>query len=196
MGVARTACGDKAQNLGLIELYGLGRCQIVRCQDNRYVGVDTALNCTHQDANNAVGNVLNVGCACLHVAVVHCCEHLSELHAGIADSSLCIQVITLDQALNGFYVIEVIEHHLVGFEQDCCLFARLVECLFVQLTELADRGCLRSLEACPFNCRISVGHTRYRAGAAAVEIQRADSHAAGYALAIDRNHHYCSPSTP
>ena len=144
---AGTAGGDKAQDLGLVELYGLAGSQIVSGEDHGHIGVDAALYDAGEYADDAGGNVLHVSGAGLHVAVVHGGEHRGKLRGHIGDHSLGVLVGVLDQLLNGLFIVQVLRHELVGLKEHGGLVAGLLAGLLRQNAELLDGLGLGCLEA-------------------------------------------------
>ena len=185
---AGAALGDEAEDLGLVQLHGLAGGKIVGGEDDGHLGVDAALHHAQKDPDNTAGDVLDVGGSCLHVAVVHGGEHLGKLGAHVGDDGLGIAAFFLDPGLNGFLVVQVLAHHLVGLEQERSLVAGFLSGLLGQLAELIDGLGLGGLEAGPFG--FAVCHLIAADGAldALEEVEGTRGHAGGYALALDGNH--------
>ena len=185
---AGAALGDEAEDLGLVELDGLAGGEVVGGENDGDLGVDAALHDAEQDADDAAGDVLDVGGAGLHVGVVHRSEHLRELGAGVGHNGLGVAALFLDPGLDGLLVVEVLAHHLVGLEQEGGLVAGLGSGLLGELAELVDGLGLGGLEAGPFG--LAVGDLKTADGAldALVEVKGTRGDAGGYALALDRDH--------
>ena len=185
---AGAARGDEAQDLGLVKLNGLGRGQIVGREDDGHVGVDAALHNAGENGDDAGGNVLHVGGAGLHVAVVHGGEHLCKLGGNIGDHGFGVLLFVLDELLDGLLVVEVLGHELVGLKEH----GGLVACLFAgflgQHAQLLDGLGLGGLEAGPFGVDIDDLIAVDGGLGALIEIEGTRGDAGGYALALNGNH--------
>ena len=194
--VAGAALRDKAQNLGLVQLYGLRRSQIVRCQNNRHIRINTACHSAAQNTNDAVGNILDVCGARLHVAVVHRGKHLCKLLRHLRNGIFCIDLFAVNQILNALYIVEVIQHHLMRFKQFCAFFAYFCKSLFIQRLELLHRGLASRFKALLFRfcicnlmfCDVMVS--------APIKTQRSICHTAGNAFSLNGIHNRFLPHCP
>ena len=185
---AGTACRDEAQNLGLVQLDGLGGSQVVGGQQDRHVGGDAALHHTAQDAEDALADVLDVGGAGLHVGIVHRGEHLGKLLGGVGDGGFGVHLLVGDAVLDGFLVVQVLGHHLVGLKQHGGFVAGLGAGLLGQLAQLLHSAGLGALETMPLGIGIFYGIALDLGGGAAIVVQRAYAHAGGNALALNGDH--------
>ena len=182
-----TEAGDEAQDLGLVQLDGLGGSQIVRSQQNGNIGIDAALNDTAEDAQNAGADVLNVGSTTLHISIVHGGEHIGKLSGDLVNGILSV-VAVVDHALDGLFVVQILSHHLVSLEQESSLIAGFDTGLLSQLTQLIDGHGLCALEAQPLGVGIFNSVVGNLGLGAAVEIQRAHANAGRDALALNGDH--------
>ena len=188
MAGAGAARRDKAQNFGFVELDGLGRGEVVGRQQDRHLGRNAALHDAAQNAQDALADVAHVGGAGLHVGVVHGGEHGGELVRHVGDGGLGVEFFVGDKVFDGFLVVEVLGHHLVGLKQHGGFVAGLGAGLFGQIAQLLDGAGLRALKAVPFGVGILHGIALDLGGGAAVKIQRAHTHAGRNALALDGDH--------
>ena len=143
MAVAGAALGHEAQNLGLVQLQRLGGGQIVRRQDHRLLGIDTALHNAHEVIEKPLGHILNVGGSCLHVGVVHGGKHGCKLLACHHDGVLRVALLFLHGAQNGIHIILVLDEHGVGLKQDCGFIAGFLPAVLRQNLQLGDGFLLR-----------------------------------------------------
>ena len=86
--VGAAEVSDKAQQLALVELYGLGRSQILSDDDKRLVALVNAAVGACEYVDYASGDILYVGGARLHVLVVHRREGLGKVLARRLDGVL------------------------------------------------------------------------------------------------------------
>ena len=170
-----TACRNKAQDLGLVQLDGFGRSQIIRSQQDRDLGGNTALHHAAQDAQNPLADVLDVGGTGLHIGIVHRGKHCGELFGHVGNSSLGIEFFFVDEVFDGFLVVQVFSHHLVCFKQHGGFVAGLGAGLLGQLAQLLNGAGLSTLEAMPLGLRIFHGVALDLGRGTAVEIQRSDA---------------------
>ena len=192
MAVARTAGGDKAQNLGLVQLYGLRRSQIVRCQNNRNIGINAACDNTAQDADDTGGDVLDVRRTRLHIGVIHGCEHLCKLLRNLRNRIFRVDALAFDHIIDAVDVIQIIQHHLMRLKQRSAFLADLSNCLVIQFGKLLHRSLARVLKALLLRFRVGNRSLYDLSAAAAVEIDGAVSNALGHAFSLNGVHN-CFP---
>ena len=138
VGVAGAALGHEAQDLGLVQLQGLGGGQVVGGQDHGDLGIDAALDDAHQIVENAGGHVLDVGGAGAHIGVVHGGEHGGELLAGLLDRVLHVAALGLQRVHHALHKVLVLHEHGVGLKEDGSLVAGLLAALLGQIVQLLD----------------------------------------------------------
>ena len=100
MRVTGTTHGDKSQNLGLVQLQGFRRSQIVRCQNNRNIRVDSSVHNTQQIIQNPLGHILDVRSTSLHICIIHSCKHSCKLDACLFHGVFCITGFFINQRCN------------------------------------------------------------------------------------------------
>ena len=192
MARAGAAGGDKAEDLGFVQLHGLTRGQIVGGEDHGHLGVDAALHRAGEDADDAAGDVLDVGRAGLEIVVVHGGEGLGLDGARVGHGGLGVEAGFLDKALDGLLIVEILAHHLVRFKKHGGVVAGLGARLLGQHAQLLDGLGLRVLEAQPLALAVlDLVAAQGRIGAL-IEIQRTRGHAGGDALALNGDHSICS----
>ena len=87
--VGAAKMGNKAEQLTLVELNGLRGSQILGNDDKGFVAaVKTGVG-AGENVDDAGGDILNVGCARLHVLVVHRREGLGKVLAGCFNGVFC-----------------------------------------------------------------------------------------------------------
>ena len=185
---AGAAGSDEAEDFRFVELDGLAGGKVVGGEDDGHGAVDTALHRAGQDAEDATGDVLDVGGAGLHVGIVHRGEHLRELSGHVADDGLEVEALLVDFFLNGLYIVEVLRHHLVHLEERGCLVSGLDPRLLGQRAELFDGFGLRGLKALPLRVPVLDGVAADLAFRALIKIERSGGDAGGGALSLDRDH--------
>ena len=94
--VCAAEVSDKAQQLALVELNGLGRSQILSDDDKRLVALVNAAVGARENVDYASGDILYVGGARLHVLVVHRCEGLGKVLARRLDGVLGGLALSID----------------------------------------------------------------------------------------------------
>ena len=143
---------------------------------------------TPQDAEDALADVLDVGGAGLHVGIVHGGEHLGKLLGGVGDGGLGVHLLVGDAVLDGFLVVQVFGHHLVGLKQHGGFVAGLGAGLLGQLAQLLHSAGLGTLETMPLGIGIFYGIALDLGGGATIVVQRAYAYAGGNALALNGDH--------
>ena len=183
-----TARGNKAQNLGFIQLHSFRRCQVVRSQQHRHIRSNTALHCTGQDPQDAIRYIAHICRTGLHVGIVHGFKHGGELNCGIRNRGFGVHLFVVDMVGDGFLVIEILGHHLVGLKQHGGFIAGFGAGLFGQFAQLLNGGGLRALETVPLGIGIGHGIAGDLGFGAVIEIKRANANAGRYALALNTDH--------
>ena len=124
----------------------------------------------------------------LHVGIVHGGEHLGKLLGGVGDGGLGVHLLVGDAVLDGFLVVQVLGHHLVGLKQHGGFVASLGAGLLGQLAQLLHGAGLGALETMPLGIGIFYGIALDLGGGAAIVVQRAYAHTGGNALALNGDH--------
>ena len=132
--------------------------------------------------------ILHVGRTGLHIGVVHRSEHGGKLLGHVGNRGLCIEFFFVDEVFDGFLVVQIFGHHLVGLEQHGRLVAGLGAGLLGQLAQLLDGAGLRTLEPMPLCLGVLHRVALDLSGGAAIKIQRANADTGGNTLALDGNH--------
>ncbi len=93
-----------------------------------------------------------------------------------------------DAVLDGFLVVEVLGHHLVGLKQHGGFVAGFGAGLLGQIAQLLNGAGLRALETVPLGIGILYGIALDLGRGAAIEVKRANADTGGNALALNRDH--------
>ena len=187
MAVAGAALGHEAQNLGLVQLQGLGGGQIVRRQDHRLLGIDAALHNAHEVIEKPLGHILNVRGSCLHVRIVHGGKHGGKLLARHHHGVLRVALLFLHGAGDGIHIILVLDEHSMGFKQDGGLIAGFLPAVLRQHLQLGN-GFLLCLSQTGF-LRLHIrGELFDLLLGTLIEIKVSLENALGNALTLNYNH--------
>lgn len=147
MGNLAAQPGDEGEHLGGIHLDGLAGHEVLGRHDHLSLdpleGVAVA---AAEHPHHPRGNVPHVARALAHVFVVHTGEHLGELAAGLLHGVLRVAALRGNAVLDPFEKVEVLEHHLVDFEDRGLLFTHRLKRALVQLAQGRHRGLHRGLE--------------------------------------------------
>ena len=188
MGVTGTAHGDKSQKLGLVQLQGFRRSQIVSSQNNRLLGVNATIHYTQQIVQNPFRYVLDVRSTSLHICIIHSSKHGSKLDACLFNSIFCIAGPLLHQRGHALHKIFVFHEHRVGFKQNSHFFTGVVLALFCQGIQLLDRLLLGHRQAGLFSLNVRDNFQCNSGVRPLEEIEGAFCNALGYTFTLDCNH--------
>ena len=188
MRVTGTTHGDKSQNLGLVQLQGFRRSQIVRCQNNRNIRADSSVHNTQQIIQNPLSYVLDVRSTSLHICIIHSSKHGSELDACLFHGIFCITGFFINQRCNTLYKVFIFHKHGMGFKEDCHLLTGIFLALFCQGIQLPDGLFLSNSQAGFFGLNIRDNFQRNRGVRTLEEIEGAFCNALGYTFTLDCNH--------
>ena len=188
MRVTGTTHGDKSQNLGLVQLQGFRRSQIVRCQNNRNIRVDSSVHNTQQIIQNPLGHILDVRSTSLHICIIHSCKHSCKLDACLFHGVFCITGFFINQRCNTRYKVFIFHKHGMGFKEDCHRLTGIFLALFCQGIQLPDGLFLSNSQAGFFGLNIRDNFQRNRGVRTLEEIEGAFCNALGYTFTLDCNH--------
>ena len=136
MGIGRSALRYKTQNFGFVQLDGLGRCQIISCQNNRFLRVNAAFHNPHQIIQNPLGDIPDVCSTGLHIGIIHGSEHSCKLLSGHLNSIFRITALFLQTGENTFHIVFVFYEHGMSVKEDGNFFTGIFSCFFSQNVQL------------------------------------------------------------
>ena len=129
---------NKPEHLILVKLYRLAWREVVRRDNDRLIRCHRTHLRVRQQADHPFGDIAHVSRTLLHVGIVHRGKHLREVVGRGADGIFSIDLLGLDDVLNRFTIILIVEHHLMDVKDHGVGLADLHHRLFIEFLELAD----------------------------------------------------------
>ena len=184
MGVHRALYRHKGQHLVLLQLYGLGGCQILSQDDHRLIRMETLTGAAGQHADDTLRDVLHIRGTAPHILILHSGEHLGEVVAGHCHGILCIDLLGFDDVPGGIQVVVILQHHLMNLEDGRICLANLLYRLVIELAQLPDcllYGIIKALLLC---LRVLDLRSLYGLLTLLIDTDLTDGHTAKYTFSL------------